>query len=75
MIRDIDVWSGGGELTNWQVAINAVAKFAAGQFTIEAIAQVGQWRGRQVMNAGEDLVFSADGPTDGLISGYLLLSP
>lgn len=75
VVRDIDVWSGGGELTNVQVAVNAVAKFWAAQFTIESIAQVAQWRGRQVLLEGEDLVFSADGPTDGLISGYLLLSP
>jgi hypothetical protein len=75
VVRDIDVWSGGGAMINWQVAVNTIAKFAAGQFTIESIAQTAQWRGRQVLNAGEFLVFSADGVVDGMISGYLLAVP
>ena len=75
VVRDADVWSGGGELINYQLAVNAVAKFWAGQFTIESLAQVGQWRGRQVVMPGEDLVFSSDGATDGLVSGYLLTLP
>lgn len=62
-------------MVNFQLAVNAVAKFWAGQFTIESLAQVAQWRGRQVLNAGEYLVFSSDGALDGLISGYLLVSP
>jgi len=72
IVRDIDVYSGGGAMINWQVYVNAFAKFAAGQFTIESVAQTAQWRGRQVLYAGEELVFASDGPTDGLISGYLL---
>lgn len=72
IVRDLDVWSGGGAMINWQLAVNTVAKFAAGQFTVESIAQTAQWRGRQVVQAGEFLVFSSDGPTDGLVSGYLL---
>jgi hypothetical protein len=72
VVRDLDVWSGGGAIINWQLAINAVAKFAAGSFTIEALAQTAQWRGRQIVYAGEALVFSSDGSTDGLVSGYLL---
>jgi hypothetical protein len=75
VVRDADVWSGGGAMVNFQLAVNAVAKFWAGQFTIESLAQVAQWRGRQVLNAGEYLVFSSDGALDGLISGYLLVSP
>lgn len=72
IVRDADIWSGGGELTNWQLAIATVAHFAAGQFTIESVAQTAQWRGRVVLNAGEALTFSADGPTDGVVGGYLL---
>lgn len=72
VVRDVDVYSGGGAMINWKLSINEVATFAAGQFTIEALAQVAQWRGRQVLNAGEVLVFAADGATDGVISGYLL---
>lgn len=75
VVRDVDVWSGGGAMINVQLAVNAVAKFWAAQFTVESIAQVAQWRGRQVLQAGEDLVFSADGATDGLVSGYLLSLP
>lgn len=75
IVRDLDVWSGGGAMINWQLAVNDVAKFAAGQFTIESLAQTAQWRGRQVVNAGEFLVFSSDGALDGLCSGYLLSLP
>lgn len=75
VVRDIDVLSHGGALINWVVSINGVADFAAGQFTILALNQTGEWRGRQVMNPGDQLVFQSDGPTDGLISGYLLTLP
>jgi hypothetical protein len=75
VVRDADVWSGGGAMIDYQLAINTVAKFWAGQFTVESLAQVAQWRGRQVLNAGELLVFSSSGATDGLVSGYLLLDP
>lgn len=75
VVRDIDVLSHGGALINWVVSVNGVADFAAGQFTILALNQTAEWRGRQVLNAGEQLVFESDGPTDGLISGYLLTLP
>lgn len=74
-MRDADVYSGGGAMINFQLAINDVAKFWAGQFTVESLPQVAQWRGRQILNAGEFLVFSADGALDGAVSGYLLLNP
>lgn len=72
VVRDADVWSGGGAMINYQLAVNTIAKFWAGQFTIIAEAQVAQWRGRQVLYPGEVLVFSSDGALDGMISGYLL---
>lgn len=75
VVRDADIYSGGGSIINWQLAVNAVAKFAAGQFTVLSIAQVATWRGRQVVEPGEDLVFSSDGSTDGMVSGYLLALP
>lgn len=75
VVRDADIYSGGGAIINWVLSVNAVAKFAAGQFTIEALGQTAQWRGRQVLNAGEQLLFESDGSTDGLVSGYLLLLP
>jgi hypothetical protein len=75
IVRDIDIYSGGGAMINWQVAVNGIAKFAAGQFTILALAQTAQWRGRQVVRAGEFLVVSADGAIDGMVSGYLLTLP
>lgn len=74
IMRDIDVWSGGGAMINWEAGINGICKLAAGQFTVESIAQVATWRGRQVVEAGEEIYFQSDGPTDGAISGYLLLS-
>lgn len=75
VVRCVDVWSGGGAMINFQLAINELAKFWAGQFTIEAIAQVAQWRGHQVVYPGEFLVFSSDGALDGAISGYQLALP
>lgn len=75
VVRDADIYSGGGALINWVLSVNTVAHFAAGQFTIEALAQTAEWRGRQVLNPGEFLVFASDGPTDGMVSGYLLALP
>ena len=75
VVRDLDVWSGGGAIINWQMGINAIAKFAAGQFTVESVAQTAQWRGRQILYPGEELYFQSDGPTDGAASGYLLSGP
>lgn len=72
IVRDVDVWSGGGAIVNVQLEITDHAKFWAAQFTIESVAQVAQWRGRVVLNPGEVLTFTADGPTDGVIGGYLL---
>ena len=72
VVRDADVWSGGGAMINYQLSINGLAKFWAGQFTIIAQAQVAQWRGRQIVYPGEFLVFASDGALDGMISGYLL---
>lgn len=75
IVRCADVWSGGGAMINFQLAVNLVAKFWAGQFTIESIAQVAQWRGRQVVLPGEYLTFASDGALDGMVSGYLLSLP
>lgn len=72
VMRDLDVYSGGGAIINWQLAVNGIAKVAAGQFTVESIAQVATWRGRQVVQAGEFIEFASDGATDGMLSGYLL---
>jgi len=75
IVRDADVYSGGGATITVHLGVNGVANFWAGQFTVESIPQVLQWRGRQVLNEGEQLVYAADGVTDGLVSGYLLLAP
>lgn len=72
IIRDLDVWSGGGAMINWEMGVNGVCKLAAGQFTVESIAQTAQWRGRQLAEAGDEIYFRSDGPTDGAITGYLL---
>ena len=72
VVRDIDVSWGGGSMVNFAASVNAVAKFWQGQFNALSEPQVAQWRGRQVVYPGEDLVFAADGPVDGMISGYLL---
>jgi hypothetical protein len=74
VVRNIDVSSGGGAIINWEASINAVARFAGGQFTIEALNQFATWRGHCVLNAGEALVVSADGPIDGAVTGYLLVA-
>lgn len=75
VVRDADIYSGGGAIINWVLSVNTIAHFAAGEFTIEAVAQTAQWRGRQVLNPGEFLVFASDGATDGMVSGYLLSLP
>jgi hypothetical protein len=73
IIRDLDVYSGGGSIITWEMGVAAVCKLAAGVFTIESQPQVMTWRGRQIVPAGEAIYFAADGATDGAISGYLLL--
>jgi hypothetical protein len=75
VVRDADVTSSGGEIINFQLSVNDVALFWRGQFTIEALGQNAQWRGRQIMLPGELLVYAADGATDGLVSGYQLGLP
>lgn len=75
VVRDCDVYSGGGSLIDFELSVNGVAKFWAGQFTIESIPQWQGWRGRQVLFPGEELFFQSQYPTDGLCSGYLLLNP
>lgn len=75
VVRDLDVTSGGGSIINCQLSINGVAKFWVGQFTVISIPQALQWRGRQILMPGEELLFQADGATDGAVSGYVLLAP
>jgi hypothetical protein len=72
-VRDVSVTSEGGELINFYVAINDVATFIRGQFTIESVGQVFHWEGRVILTAGQVLTFESDGPTDGVISGYQLV--
>lgn len=72
ILRDIDVYSGGGSIIDWHAGINEVCIVAAGQFTVESLPQTLTWRGRQVVNPGEAIYFASDGATDGAISGYLL---
>lgn len=68
----MDIRSGGGAIIIFSLAIAGIVTFWEDQFTDESIPQVKQWRGRQVMNAGEFLYFSATGALDGMVSGYLL---
>lgn len=75
IVRDADVYTAGGAIINYQLHVDSVATFWAGQFTIEALGQHAQWRGRQVLMPGDLLVFSSDGETDGLVSGYQLGLP
>lgn len=72
VVRDVDVWSGGGSIINYGLDINGIARFWGGQFTVESVPQWAGWRGRQILNAGEYLYFTANGALDGCISGYLL---
>lgn len=75
IVRDVDVSSGGGAMINWVWGINGICKVGGGQFTIEALNQFQQWRGRVCVQAGEVIYAEADGSTDGQISGYLLTLP
>jgi hypothetical protein len=73
IVRDIDVNSPGGDIINWAVSISGIAKFAGGQFTVAALSQFQQWRGRVVVPAGELIIAGSDGLTDGVVCGYLLV--
>lgn len=75
VVRDIDVWSGGGAIIQFTVSVNAIARFYGGEFNVESVQQVMQWRGRQILQPGEELTFAATGALDGMISGYLLTLP
>lgn len=72
VMRDLDVTTGGGSIISWEAGLVGGAKIAGGQFTDESLFQMAQWRGRQVVPAGEQLYFASDGATDGAMSGYLL---
>lgn len=75
VVRDVDAVSGGGAIINWLWGINGECKIGGGQFTVEALNQFQQWRGRQVLNPGETIYVAADGAIDGAVSGYLLVIP
>lgn len=75
IVRDADIFTHGGAITNWILSVNGIADFAGGAFTVESVIQTAQWRGRQVLNPGELLVFASDVATDGMVSGYLLSLP
>ena len=72
IVRDLDVWSGGGAMIDWEMTLFGSTHIAAGQFTVESLPQTAQWRGRQVVMPGEIIAFQSTGPTDGAICGYLL---
>ena len=74
IVRDVAVTYGGGAIVTVKVGIAAGATFWWDQFTVESIPQSLQWRGRQVLFAGEALYLAADGPVDAAVSGYLLAS-
>jgi hypothetical protein len=72
VVRDLDIWSGGGSIINWTLAVDRVCKLAGGAFTVISEQQVATWRGRQVVPEGEIIEVLLDGATDGAVSGYLL---
>lgn len=75
VVRCADVYTYGGELTNYRLYVNEFATFWGGQFSLLSTPQHDQWQGRQVLLAGDELVFQADGSTDGMVSGYVLAAP
>jgi len=75
VVRDIDsvVYTGAGATI--QAGIGGSAVFWAVTEGVVAVTATNSWRGRVVLNAGEQLVVSTDAAVDFVASGYLLTSP
>jgi hypothetical protein len=74
VVRDVDVYSGGGSIIDWEWGVATANKIGGGQFTVLSVPQFQTWRGRQVVLAGETIYFQSNGATDGAMSGYLLVA-
>ena len=75
VVRDIDavVYTGAGYTI--QAGIGGLTNFWAITTGVVAVTDSIQWRGRQVLNAGEQLVIATDASADFVASGYLLSLP
>lgn len=75
VVRDIDavVYTGAGYTI--QAGIGGITNFWAVTTGVVAVTQSIQWRGRQVLNPGEQLVIATDAAADFVASGYLLSLP
>lgn len=72
IVRDIDVWFGGGVIGGpWSVFGIVGQTFAWGHFD-GLLAALQSWRGRQVIPPGQTFGFTALPGLDVTISGYVL---
>jgi len=75
VVRDIDcvVYTGAG--VTIQAGIGGVTNFWAVTLGVVAVTDTVSFRGRQVLNPGEQLVIATDAAADFVASGYLLSLP
>lgn len=75
VVRDIDVVAFVGTGVTIEAGIGGSAVFWSLTLNPTITPFWGSWRGRQIINAGEQLVISTDAPADFAASGYLLSLP
>lgn len=75
IVRDIDVTVFTGAGATVEAGVGGGAVFWGFTFGVVAILAWQPWRGRQVLEAGEQLVLQSDASADMMASGYLLSLP
>ena len=75
VVRDLDCWVGAGAGGSIEMGIGGSAVFFGYTFSVVTVQATATWRGRQVLNSGEQLLVATDAPADFAVSGYLLSLP
>ena len=75
VVRDIDVVCFAGSGVTIEAGLGGGAVFWSLTINPTVTPVWGSWRGRQIINPGEQLVISTDAPADFMASGYLLSLP
>ena len=76
VLRDVDVYANNGALTPVHFRIHNGSGGTIWLFQVDPDTNAtGQWRGRQVIEPGHSITFSADGAFDVTASGYQLALP
>lgn len=75
VVRDIDVVAFAGTGVTIEAGLGGGAVFWSLTLNPTLTPFWGSWRGRQILNAGEQLVVATDASADFMASGYLLSLP